>query len=122
MGDRKLAQRLVTSFVQDAPAKLANLDRLIRAADCAGVRAAAHGLKGAAANLSARTLKDLAVQMQEAATKEDLQGCAALAAAMQTEFERLQSALARSEWGQSRSDASIELGQEAERPICVSSS
>ena len=122
MGDRKLAQRLVTSFVQDAPAKLANLDRLIRAADCAGVRAAAHGLKGAAANLSARTLKDLAVQMQEAATKEDLQSCAALAAAIQTEFERFQSALERSECGQSRSDASIELGQEAERPICVSSS
>jgi PAS domain S-box-containing protein len=101
MGDRKLAQRLVNSFSQDAPDKLANLGQLIRAADCAGIRAAAHALKGAAANLSARALKELAVQMQEAATRQDLQSCAALAAGMQTEFQRFQSTLAQSEWGRS---------------------
>lgn len=99
MGDHKLAQKLVDSFVQDVPEKLANLDGLIRAADSVSIRAAAHALKGAAANLSARALKELAVQMQEAATKEDLRRCAVLAANMQTEFQQFQSKLAQSELG-----------------------
>ena len=99
MGDHKLAQKLVDSFVQDVPEKLANLDGLIRAADSVSIRAAAHALKGAAANLSARALKELAVQMQEAATKEDLRRCALLAANMQTEFQRFQSSLAQSGLG-----------------------
>ncbi len=99
MGDRKLAQKLVDSFMQDVPEKLVNLDGLIRAADSASIRAAAHALKGAAANLSARALKELAVQMQEAATQEDLRRCAVLAANMQTEFQRFQSTLAQSELG-----------------------
>jgi HPt (histidine-containing phosphotransfer) domain-containing protein len=126
MGDRKLAQRLVDSFIQDAPAKLANLDQLIRDADSTGVRAAAHALKGATANLSARALKELAVQMQEAATKGELPVCAALAAAMQTEFQRFQSTLAVAEWGgstpQSCAQGSVEFGQGANRATGVSSS
>jgi HPt (histidine-containing phosphotransfer) domain-containing protein len=72
---------------------------MIRAADNTKIRAAAHALKGAAANLSARSLKDLAVQMQDAATNNDLQRCAVLAANLQTEFQRFQSTLAQSEWG-----------------------
>jgi PAS domain S-box-containing protein len=99
MGDRKLAYKLVDSFIQDVPGKLANLDGMIRAADNTKIRAAAHALKGAAANLSARSLKDLAVQMQDAATNNDLQRCAVLAANLQTEFQRFQSTLAQSEWG-----------------------
>jgi len=99
MGDRKLAHKLVDSFVQDLPGKLASLDGLIQAADSAKIRAAAHALKGASANLSARCLKELAVQMQDAATSNDLRRCAVLAANLQTEFQRFQSTLAQSEWG-----------------------
>jgi len=99
MGDRKLARRLVDSFVHDVPAKLANLDDLVHAADSASIRAVAHALKGAAANLSARALKELAMQLQQAATVNDLQRCAVLVSSMQTDFKRLQAALVQSEWG-----------------------
>jgi PAS domain S-box-containing protein len=98
MGDRKLARKLVDSFVHDVPAKLANLDDLVHAADSAGIRAVAHALKGAAANLSARALKELAMQLQQAADANDLQRCGVLVASMQTDFQRLQKTLAESEW------------------------
>ena len=99
MGDRKLAGRLVDSFVHDVPAKLANLDNLVHAADSAGIQAVAHALKGAAANLSAGALKELAMQLQQAATANDLQRCAVLVASMQSDFQRFQATLAQSEWG-----------------------
>ncbi len=97
MGDHSLAGKLIASFLQDVPEKLSHLNWLIHDGDTAGIGKEAHALKGASANLSAPALRDLAVQMQQAAEAGDLASCSRLASQLDTEFQRFQAALAHSE-------------------------
>jgi two-component system sensor histidine kinase/response regulator len=98
MGDKTLARKLIGSFLQDAPLRLSHLSRLIPGGDGEGIRQEAHALKGAAANLSAPILKELAMEMQTAGTANDLQRCAELAPRMESEFKLFQEALQRAGW------------------------
>ncbi|HUI83004.1 MAG TPA: Hpt domain-containing protein, partial [Candidatus Binatia bacterium] len=98
MGDRKLAHKLVGSFLHDVPEKLAGLHRAVHDGDGEGIRREAHSLKGCAANLSAPILKTLAVQLQQAGTAQDLHHCAELVLQMESEFGRFQAALQQANW------------------------
>jgi signal transduction histidine kinase/CheY-like chemotaxis protein len=52
-GDGQLLDDVVRIFVEDCPARLAEIKRAVDAGDIQGIRAGAHALKGSAANLSA---------------------------------------------------------------------
>lgn len=59
-GDEELLAEIVRLFVEDAPRLLQEIEAGIDASDAAAVSAAAHGLKGAAGNLSAAAVAEAA--------------------------------------------------------------
>jgi signal transduction histidine kinase/FixJ family two-component response regulator len=89
MGDRILAGKLIAGFLQDVPNQLVNLRKLLDQGDLPGLRLQAHTMKGAAATLSAGSLRDSANAMQQAAMGDDLEGSAELLPRMEEQFEQL---------------------------------
>jgi CheY-like chemotaxis protein len=64
-GDHDLLRDVVQLFLDDCPQRLAAIRQAIDRCDPAGLRAEAHTLKGAAANLSAEELADAARTLEQ---------------------------------------------------------
>lgn len=90
----KALDSVVTVMLDSTPALCASLVRAHAAGDAAGLRAAAHQLKGSAANLGARYLPDLCAELEQVAGKGDLVAAAPLVAAAEQEYGRVHAALA----------------------------
>ncbi len=72
MGDHKLLQEILHSFMADLPAQLAELQQACARQDFILIRRLAHSLSGAAGNLSAERLQAIAKGIEAAALTEDL--------------------------------------------------
>ncbi|MFZ3210107.1 MAG: PAS domain-containing protein [Terriglobales bacterium] len=104
MADKILATKIIAGFLQDIPTKLCTLRKLLEERDASGIRLQAHSLKGAAATISAGALRDVACEMQEAATAGDLERSATLLPRAEEEFERLKATLEHSGWLEPKPD------------------
>ena len=62
-GDTVLLKEVLEIFLEDTPGLLADLDAGIKSKDMDEVERAAHTLKGAAANISAKRLQELTHQL-----------------------------------------------------------
>jgi len=98
MGDRQLARIIVNGFLNDVPCQLNNLRKRLAEADAPGVRLQAHALKGAAATVSAASLRAAALEIEQTAAAGRLDDCGRLLPRVTVEFERLSSALERTGW------------------------
>ena len=98
MGDRAIAGELIKTFVQDIPQRLSSLRTKLEQKDLEGARFHAHALKGAAANLSASVLHQMAAEMQKASAANDLERSAELLPRVEAEFEEFKAALLVSGW------------------------
>lgn len=67
LGNVDLVDRVVAKFLERLDADLTSLERAIEASDATGVAQLAHRLKGMAANVEARQLKDHASAVEEQA-------------------------------------------------------
>ncbi len=72
MGRHELARRLMGKFVESAGRHLAVLEEALGANDAEQVRVTAHTLKGAAANLSAGVLRELAADLERIGREQRL--------------------------------------------------
>ena len=72
MGDEVLAETLVKMFVANTPDDIARLGEMIGHADADAVRAAAHLVKGAAANMCAPGINAVAYKIERAGAAGDL--------------------------------------------------
>ncbi len=97
-GDQALARTIVTGFLSDAPRQLQKLKQLIEQGDAKGASAQAHTLKGAAATVSAPSLRELIIQIQQAVIDGELSRAAALLGSVEKEFGRLAATLSQSGW------------------------
>ncbi len=70
-GDVDLLKEVIEIFLEDTPRLLADLFAAIRRGDAGAVERAAHTLKGATANISAKRLYALSHQVQQAAKNGD---------------------------------------------------
>lgn len=75
-GDDELFAELVDLFADDAPKQLAALREALAASDQRTAERAAHTLKGAAANLSAKLVRDRAAQSETLCREGDLAAAA----------------------------------------------
>ncbi len=98
MGDEELAGQIVRRFVQDFPTQLENLRRHVGEGDAAKARLQAHAIKGAAANISAESLRAVAESTEHAAAAGLLDRCNACVPRMSDEFERFRNALDSTSW------------------------
>jgi CheY-like chemotaxis protein len=71
LGDRELSREVAIIFSENAPNYLESLRGALAANDAAGLRQAAHKLKGAAANLSLPSLSEMAWTMEAGAGDPD---------------------------------------------------
>ena len=98
MGDRDLAQMILTAFVDDCPKQLRIIRNRIDIADGLGLRIQAHSLKGASATISAQNLSSTACAMEEAAQMMDVGQCNLLFARVEEEFIKFKIVLQTVRW------------------------
>lgn len=88
-GDRELLREVIEIFLEDAPAQLSALQDACRLADPAAMEKAAHTLKGAAANISAKALQQLSGTMQELIRKGQAAQAERLMNDMESQYGKL---------------------------------
>jgi len=87
--DAEFFKELVEMFLEDAPDRLDSMHRSIQAANVEDVAREAHGIKGAAANLSAIQIRDIAREMESAGQDGNVESLTALFEELRREFDRL---------------------------------
>jgi HPt (histidine-containing phosphotransfer) domain-containing protein len=95
IGGDDLLARLIDSFLQHAPPRVAAARAGAQAEDPDAVARATHSLKSTAGNLGARRLQFLAERIESLAAAQDGAGAAALLDEMETVFEATRVALVR---------------------------
>lgn len=88
-------KELIELFLEDVPNRLQALEDALAAGSAAEAAAAAHSIKGAAANLSATAVRDRAYELEQRARGDDLDGIEPGVEALKQEVMRLE-AFARS--------------------------
>ncbi len=76
LDDRTLARRIALSFLHDTPNRIDVLEGHVARGDAELAGREAHGIKGAAANVSAEELRRVAEAMEEAGRRGDLDALA----------------------------------------------
>jgi two-component system sensor histidine kinase/response regulator len=92
-GDRRLMLDLVELFLADCPTLWASVEDALARGDADRLTRAAHTLRGAAAQLGARPVRQAAEQLETASRQGDLSGAAPLAVALREELKHLQPVL-----------------------------
>jgi CheY-like chemotaxis protein len=93
-GDVTLLGELADLFLSECPKLLAAISEAVRSQDAGRLRQAAHTLKGSVSNFAARSAVAAAERLEQLGKTGDLTGADEALAALQTEVERLQPALA----------------------------
>ncbi len=69
-GDQELLLELIDIFVDDVPKKIHQAEKLIEDQSHEALSDLAHGLKGAASNISARKLRNIFLEIEEKAKQK----------------------------------------------------
>ncbi|MGB3093590.1 MAG: PAS domain S-box protein [Candidatus Zixiibacteriota bacterium] len=88
--DRELLRQLLQEFLEAAPEQLGTLDEAVRRGDAKTLQSEAHRLKGAAGNLSARFIADLALKLETSGRNGDMSGAEETIAELRTELKKLE--------------------------------
>jgi two-component system sensor histidine kinase/response regulator len=94
LGDEDLAKEIIKGFIEDSLRQIDILKEALDNMDTGVIYYQAHSLKGAAANISAKTLKELAYQIEIAGETGDLIKAASLIPKLDEQFEVLKKRLA----------------------------
>ena len=89
LGDEQLVREVLGIFLADFPVQLESLLTALSAGDGGLVQQRAHRLKGAAANIGARQLQELAIGVELAAREGDLPRAMGFASQVGQHFDRL---------------------------------
>jgi CheY-like chemotaxis protein/HPt (histidine-containing phosphotransfer) domain-containing protein len=88
-----LLDRAVTLYIQTAKDYLARLQGLVSGGNAAGVREAAHALKGSSGTVGAKRMAVLCRELEEMGRSGELEGAAAKLREARTEFGRVETTL-----------------------------
>ena len=88
-GDEEMFRKLATLFVETTPGLIDRLRNAMQSADAELVARTAHKLKGSALQFNAKLACNLTLQMEEAASRGDLEVARAVLPGLRNEFIRL---------------------------------
>jgi len=88
-GDRGVLEAVLRVFLEDVPLQLERLTAAVGASDPEAIRLGAHGLKGAAANITAESLRRAALALERAGARGDIGAISGLLDAVRREVELL---------------------------------
>jgi two-component system, sensor histidine kinase and response regulator len=86
-GEPDLIVELIDLFIEDTPQKLFALQRGLDASEPLAVRRAAHNLRGSSANMGARRMAAVCVELEDAGRCESLEGTQMLLTRLADEYE-----------------------------------
>jgi two-component system sensor histidine kinase/response regulator len=89
LGDEDLAKEIIKGFIEDSLRQINILKEAVDSKNADVIHCQAHSLKGAAANISATVLKELAYQIEIAGQTKDLIKVASLIPKLDEQFEVL---------------------------------
>ena len=92
-GDMELLREITTLFLDDVPGKVALMREAIHKADTATVEATAQEIRGAAANIGAKSMEQLSLQIEGISREGNLDEAAAVLAKMEQSLVILREAL-----------------------------
>ena len=92
-GDHVFLERLVETFLDDCETYLATIRTAIEKKDAGTLEEAAHGLKGAVANLRAGSAREAAGRLEEMGRSGAFDEAGSALAQLEKEIERLRSVL-----------------------------
>ena len=90
MGDRAVAQTILEGFLEDIPGRMTELRGAVERGDSLVTRRLAHTIKGAAVNVGAFALEDVAQRMEDFAAAENLIKVISLLPDLDEQFKVLQ--------------------------------
>lgn len=93
MDDDNLMKQVALNFVADMPLQLEKLNGILVSEDYEQLAAQAHKLKGAASNMAAEQMYDLAVEFELAAKEHVMERLTALYPMLMQAFEQLRDEL-----------------------------
>jgi HPt (histidine-containing phosphotransfer) domain-containing protein len=96
LGDEDLAREVIAVFLGDIPNKIKALRLALDSRDASQMRDQAHAVKGAARNISAAALGDVAFQMEQAGESADMNKAVPLMAEIEEQFKVLKNTLVQS--------------------------
>ena len=96
MDDRQLVNIVLQAFLQDIPSQLDDLRLRFGERDDSGIRFRVHTLKGAAAAVSATSLRAVLEDMERALATSGIDDCAVLLSRANREFVRFRKSIERS--------------------------
>jgi CheY-like chemotaxis protein/HPt (histidine-containing phosphotransfer) domain-containing protein len=88
MSDAGVVGRVLQKFKEHAPVNLAELQKKVEAKDAAETKRLAHGMKGAAANISAEKLRALALELERLGHEAELSAATGLLKQIEAELNR----------------------------------
>ncbi|MCX6066377.1 MAG: response regulator [Chloroflexi bacterium] len=89
MDDEELVDLVISSFLKDIPLQIQALKDCLEKDDAVGAERQSHTIKGAAANISAQALCDVANEMEVSGRNGDLSAMRERIAELERQFERL---------------------------------
>ena len=92
--DASLLGQIFEAFLADGEARIIALRHALQESDAAGLRKAAHALKGASANIGARRMAEITEQLQALGEANSIAGAAPLIDTLQVEFARVRAEIA----------------------------
>ena len=94
-GDKELFTEIIGEFLRDMPCQLDGLRRALDDKDMEKVERRAHTIKGTSANVGAKALSILALEVEEAGKRNRHEGLRELVASLERGFESLRTVLSR---------------------------
>jgi CheY-like chemotaxis protein len=88
MGNEELARRIIRVFVNDMPGQIARLAQAVSNSDAPEVCLTAHSIKGAAASVSGREMRDASWKLEQQARAGNLTAAPAAVRELSASFER----------------------------------
>jgi CheY-like chemotaxis protein len=95
MGNENLARRAAARFLEETPRQLLALSAALGAQDAESAHRHAHSIKGAAANVSAAPVRDLAAELEQLGHEARLDDAARLLPTLSSAFDALRPAIER---------------------------
>jgi HPt (histidine-containing phosphotransfer) domain-containing protein len=88
MGNEDLARQIIRRFLDDLPTEICKLAQAVNDGDTGQVRLTAHSIKGAAASVSGREIRDAASLLEQQGRDGDLTEANAVLVQLSASFER----------------------------------
>jgi CheY-like chemotaxis protein/HPt (histidine-containing phosphotransfer) domain-containing protein len=98
LGDEELIKEVVPIFLNDNRDRFDALNNAVKTADAGAIKLYAHAVRGAAKNVGAKRVSNVAYRLECAGTDNDMKIAASLLDELKNELEKIVTFFSRSDW------------------------